>query len=141
MSMVTGPGASWRLIGDKGRGALVTIRRDGRPQLSSVDYLADEAAGLIRISSTADRAKVHNVRRDPRLSLYVSDGGSYVVAEGTGSLSAVSASRDDAAVDELIDVYRGIAGEHSDWDDYRRAMVADHRLVIRLQVDRVYGMG
>ena len=91
MSLVTGPGASWEFIASKSRGALVTLRRDGRPQLSAVDYLADPAAGLIRVSSTADRAKVHNIRRDPRLSLYVTDGESYVVAEGTGTLSAVAA--------------------------------------------------
>ena len=141
MSAVTGPGASWRLIGRSGRGALVTIRRDGRPQLSAVDYLADAAAEQIRVSSTADRAKVHNLRRDPRLSLYVSDGGSYVVAEGIATLSEVASDPDDAAVAELIEVYRDIAGEHPDWDDYRRAMVADRRLVIRLHVNRLYGMG
>jgi hypothetical protein len=39
----------------------------------------------------------------------------------------------------LIDIYRLIAGEHPDWDDYRRAMVADRRLVVRIRVDHVYG--
>ncbi len=141
MSLVTGPGPSWRLIGDRGRGALVTIRRDGRPQVSSVDYLGDAQARLIRVSTTADRAKVGNLRRDRRVSLYVTDGGSYVVAEGTATLSAVAAATGDEAVAELVDVYRGIAGEHPDWDDYRRAMVADRRLVIRLHVARLYGMG
>lgn len=130
----------WALIGPRGRGGLVTLRRDGRPQLSAVDYLASADTGLIQVSSTADRAKVHNIRRDPRLSLYVSDGSSYAVAEGIGTLSHVAATPDDAAVEELIEVYRGIAGEHPDWDDYRRAMVQDRRMVIRLQVTRVYGM-
>ena len=39
----------------------------------------------------------------------------------------------------LIDVYRAIAGEHPDWDDYRRAMVEDRRVVIDLRVAKVYG--
>jgi len=48
----------WELFGERGRGVLVTLRRDGRPQLSNVDYLAEP--GLIRCSTTGDRAKVRN---------------------------------------------------------------------------------
>jgi hypothetical protein len=51
----------------------------------------------------------------------------------------VAADPNDATVEELIDVYRAVAGEHPDWDEYRAAMVADRRLVIRLAVERVYG--
>jgi PPOX class probable F420-dependent enzyme len=93
------------------------------------------------VSTTADRAKVANVRRDPRVSVYVpSDGlATYVVAEGEASLSAVAEHVDDAAVEELVEVYREVQGEHPDWDDYRRAMVEDERVVIRVRVDRFYG--
>jgi PPOX class probable F420-dependent enzyme len=128
-------------LGTSGRGVLATIRRNGRPQLSNVDFCYDADASLIRVSTTADRAKVANVRRDPRVSVYVpSDGlSTYVVAEGEASLSAVAEQVDDAAVEELIEVYRAIQGEHPDWDDYRRAMVEDQRVVIRVRVDRFYG--
>jgi PPOX class probable F420-dependent enzyme len=128
-------------LGTSGRGVLATIRRNGRPQLSNVDFCYDADASLIRVSTTADRAKVANVRRDPRVSVYVpSDGlSTYVVAEGEASLSAVAEQVDDAAVEELIEVYREIQGEHPDWDDYRRAMVEDQRIVIRVGVDRFYG--
>jgi PPOX class probable F420-dependent enzyme len=131
----------WTMLGPHGRGALVTLKRDGRPQLSNIAYLAEPDRSLVRISTTADRAKVHNLRRDPRASLYVSPpgGGSYAVAEGDVTLSDVSATRDDATVEELVEVYRLVAGEHPDWDDYRRAMVEDRRLVIRLLVNRFYG--
>lgn len=131
----------WSLIGGSGRGGLVTIKRDGRPQVSTVDFLADPAASLIRVSTTADRAKVRNLERDSRASLYVTkpDGWSYAVAEGDVTLTPVSTDGRDDTVEELIDVYRGIAGEHPDWDDYRRAMVADRRLVIRLNVTHMYG--
>jgi PPOX class probable F420-dependent enzyme len=129
------------LLGTSGRGVLATIRRNGRPQLSNVDFGFDPDASLLRVSTTADRAKVANVRRDPRVSVYVpSDGlATYVVAEGEASLSALAERVDDAAVEELIEVYREIQGEHPDWDDYRRAMVSDQRLVIRVRVDRFYG--
>jgi len=37
-------------------------------------------------------------------------------------------------------LYRAVLGEHPDWDDYRRAMVADKRVVIRLRPTHAYGM-
>ena len=52
----------------------------------------------------------------------------------------MAAAPDDATVDELVEYYRAVAGEHPDWDDYRRAMVADRRLVVRLHPERAYGM-
>ncbi|MFI5486578.1 MULTISPECIES: PPOX class F420-dependent oxidoreductase [Micromonospora] len=129
----------WELFGERGRGVLVTLRQDGRPQLSNVDYLAEP--GLIRCSTTAGRAKVRNLRRDPRVSFHVTtaDGGAYAVAEGTAVLTPPAAAPDDATVEELVEVYRRIRGEHPDWADYRAAMVADGRLVLRIVVDRVYG--
>jgi PPOX class probable F420-dependent enzyme len=129
------------LIASRDVGALAAVKRDGRPQLSVVNYTFDRPRMLIRVSTTADRAKVANLRRDPRASLLVgtADLWSYAVAEGTARLSAVAAAPDDATVEELIEVYRAIAGEHPDWDDYRRAMVQDRRLVLSLPVERVYG--
>ncbi|MEU4527524.1 PPOX class F420-dependent oxidoreductase [Micromonospora ureilytica] len=129
----------WELFGQRGRGVLVTVRRDGRPQLSNLDYLAEP--GLIRCSTTGDRAKVRNLRRDPRASFHVTtpDGGAYAVAEGTVTLSEPAVASTDETVDELVEVYRRIRGDHPDWADYRAAMVADGRLVIRLDVHRVYG--
>jgi PPOX class probable F420-dependent enzyme len=121
-------------------GVLTTIKRDGRPQLSNVGYAF--ADGVIRISVTDDRAKTANLRRDPRASFYVSppDFRSYVVAEGIADLTPVAEKPHDATVDELVDLYRAISGEHPDWDEYRAAMVNDGRLVVRIPVDRVYGM-
>jgi PPOX class probable F420-dependent enzyme len=119
---------------------LTTLRRDGRPQLSNVVHAAGDD-GVIRISTTADRAKTANLRRQPWAALKV-DGEnfwSYAVVEGEVELTPVSASPDDATVDELVEVYRAISGEHSDWADYRRAMVADRRLVIRLHPTYAYG--
>jgi PPOX class probable F420-dependent enzyme len=128
------------LLGERHQGVLTTLKRDGRPQLSNVSYVF--ADGVVRVSVTAGRAKTKNLLRDPRASFYVAapDFRAYVVAEGVASLSAVAAAVDDAAVEELVEVYRAIAGEHPDWDEYRAAMVADQRMVVRIPVDRVYGM-
>jgi PPOX class probable F420-dependent enzyme len=123
-------------------GVLTTLKRDGRPQLSNVSYTFDPRTRLIRISVTAGRAKTKNLRRDPRASFYVGteDFRAYAVAEGNAELTEVTRSTTDPTADELVDVYRAIAGEHPDWTEYREAMVKDERLVIRIPVTRVYGM-
>src|ERR1700730_10253908 len=104
------------LLRSRSRGVLATIRRDGRPQLSNVDYTYDGATGVIRVSVTDGRAKVANLRRDPRASFHVTTdgGGAYAVAEGRAELSPVAADPHDATVEELIEVYRAIRGEHPD---------------------------
>ena len=130
------------LFGSRGRGVLATLKADGRPQLSTIDFCYDAGTRVARISTIDGSAKVANVRRDSRATLYVgtSDLSSYAVADGNVELSPTSASIDDATVEELIDVYRAVQGEHPDWDDYRAAMVRDRRLVLRLRIDRFYGL-
>jgi PPOX class probable F420-dependent enzyme len=122
-------------------GVLTTIKRDGRPQLSNIVYTITDD-GEVRISITADRAKYFNLLRDPRASVHISqdDFWSYVVLEGDATLSPVAAHPNDATVDELVELYRAIGGEHSDWDDYRAAMVNDRRTVVHLRPTNVYGM-
>ncbi|MBF6132916.1 PPOX class F420-dependent oxidoreductase [Nocardia otitidiscaviarum] len=123
------------------RSVLATIRKDTRPQLSNVTHWVAED-GTIRISITADRAKYHNLRREPWAALHVTseDFWSYAVLEGKAELSPVAADVDDATVAELVAYYRALSGEHPDWDDYRRAMVADRRVVVRITTTRAYGM-
>ncbi|MBD0747888.1 PPOX class F420-dependent oxidoreductase [Streptomyces sp. CBMA152] len=122
-------------------GVLVTLKRDGRPQLSNVmhAYYADE--GVIKVSLTDDRAKTKNLRRDPRASYHVTsdDRWAWTVAEGTADLTPVAADPHDATVEELVSLYRDLNGEHPDWDEYRQAMVRDRRLVLRLHVEHAYG--
>ena len=121
-------------------GVLATLKRDGRPQLSNVSYaLAD---GAFMISITESRAKTKNLRRDPRASLHVTadDFYSYAVFEGDAELTPVAAAPDDDTVEQLIEYYRLVAGEHPDWDEYREAMVADRRLLALLRPTRAYGL-
>src|SRR3954454_1699717 len=122
-------------------GVLTTIRRDGRPQLLNIVYAVD-GADSIRISVTAGRAKTRNLARDPRASLYVCSENfwAYAVVDGPAELTAVADDPHDATVDELVALYRSLAGEHDDWDDYRAAMVSDGRLVIRITPTSAYGM-
>jgi PPOX class probable F420-dependent enzyme len=129
------------LVASQHRGVLVTLKSDGRPQLSNVNHTYDPATRLLRISITADRAKARNLARDSRASYHVTtdDFWHWAVAEGTAELTPVASDPTDPTVEELIDVYRAISGEHPDWDDYRAAMVRDGRMVVRLAVEHVYG--
>ncbi|HEV7525950.1 MAG TPA: PPOX class F420-dependent oxidoreductase [Acidimicrobiia bacterium] len=120
---------------------LVTIRRDGRPQLSNVLHHV-YADGLIRISITADRAKYKNLVRDPWAALHVTrpDFYAYAVLEAEVELTPVAAAPDDATVDELVAYYRDAVGEHANWDEYRASMVTDRRVIVRFKPNRAYGM-
>ena len=130
------------VISGNSLGVLATIKRDGRPQLSNVSYHFDKKAAAIEVSITEPRAKTRNLRRDQRASVLVSsdDGWSYAVAEGDAELSPPATDPHDETVEALIALYRNIAGEHPDWDDYRRAMVTDRRVFMRLPISHLYGM-
>jgi uncharacterized protein len=130
------------VISGNSLGVLATIKQDGRPQLSNVSYHFDPREVMVRISITEPRAKTRNLRRDPRASLLVDadDGWSYAVAEGTVELTPPAAAPDDDTVEALIALYRNIAGEHPDWDEYRQAMVTDRRVLLTLPISHVYGL-
>ena len=122
-------------------GVLATVKRDGRPQLSNIGYAYDTDQQLFRVSVTADRAKTRNLERDPRVTLHVSsdDFWAWAAVEATADLTPVAADPHDATVEELVTYYRGVNGEHPDWDDYRAAMVRERRLVVRFRPEHVYG--
>lgn len=121
---------------------LATIRRDGRPQLSQVTYAYDRGRDLIRVSVTDSRAKTANLRRDPRGTVLVQSPSrwAYAVAEVTAEVLPVTTDPHDASAEELVDIYRTVAGEHPDWDEFREAMVTERRLPLHLHVERVLGM-
>jgi PPOX class probable F420-dependent enzyme len=119
------------------RAVLATHRMDGRPQLSPIS--SGVLDGALVISSRESLAKVRNLRRNPEASLLVqNDGffGSWVQIDG---LAEIVDQEAEGTLDLLVEVYRTIAGEHPDWDDYRAAMVRDNRVVIRIAPLRASG--
>jgi PPOX class probable F420-dependent enzyme len=112
---------------------LATTRRDGLPQLSPVTAGVDDE-GRILISTRETAMKARNLARDPRASLcLLNDGffGEWVQAEGTAEIVRLP-----EAMDLLVGYYRGIAGEHPDWDDYRAAMQRERRVMVRITITR-----
>ncbi|MER6500402.1 PPOX class F420-dependent oxidoreductase [Streptomyces sp. NPDC001455] len=129
------------LLGEVDGGVLVTLGRDGRPQLSNVNHHYYAGEGIVRVSITEDRVKTRNLRRDPRASYHVTsaDRWAWTVVDGTAELTPSATDPHDATVEELIALYRDVRGEHPDWDEFRDAMVRDRRLVLRLRVEHAYG--
>jgi len=129
-------------LADRHQGILITIRRDGGPQSSNIAYhLGDD--GVARISVTDGRAKTANLRRDPRAVLHVVGESfyQYVSASGAVELSPVSTEPGDPTGQELLDLHDAVAPEpHPDPDEFFRAMVDDHRLVVRFRPERFTGM-
>ncbi len=113
------------------RAVLITIRADGSPQSSPVTCGLD-AEGRVVISTYPERAKVRNIRRTPQVALCVlSDewNGPWVHLDGTAEVLDLP-----DALEPLVEYYRGIAGEHPDWDEYRAAMTAQGKCLIRVAV-------
>lgn len=110
---------------------LCTTRRDGRPQLSPVTAGVDEQ-GRVVISSYPERAKVHNARRTPEVSVMVlSDdfGGEWVQLDGTCEVLDLP-----EALEPLVGYFRSISGEHPDWAEYRQAMEDQGKVLLRVTI-------
>jgi PPOX class probable F420-dependent enzyme len=126
--------------GKRSNAVLITIRGDGRPQSSDISYQVD--GDTFVISVTADRAKTVNMMRDPRVVLHITEPGewSYLSFDGVAELMSPAADPADATVDALVTYYEAVAGApHPDWDEYRAAMVAEQRLIVRLRPASVVG--
>lgn len=131
-----------RLLSDDRSGVLVTLKRDSRPPA-----VERQPSLLSRRAHRPDLGH-RRPRQDPQPAARPTgvvprvhpDRLAYTVVEGTADLSPVAKDPHDDTVEELIRLYRDVLGEHPDWDDYRAAMVRDRRLVVRLRVERAYGI-
>jgi PPOX class probable F420-dependent enzyme len=131
----------WDLIASRREGVLGTVKRGCLPQLTNVLYLPEPGGRTVRISTTADRLKARVLARDPRAVLHVSGDNfwAYAVAEGHAALTPTAAEPDDEACRELLEVHSAFYGPQ-DKDAFFAEMIARRRLVIRLGLERVYGV-
>ncbi|MFV0532795.1 MAG: PPOX class F420-dependent oxidoreductase [Cumulibacter sp.] len=118
------------------RMVLVTTRADGTPQLSPVTGGVDDS-GRIVISTYPQRAKTRNVRRTPEVSIMVlSDEWNEPWVQIDGVAEVLDASDGPRALDAFVEYFRNIAGEHSDWDEYRQAMIDQQKSLIQVTARR-----
>lgn len=114
-------------------GVLVTSRRDGSPQLSPVTYGVD-GEGRILVSTYPERAKVHNLRRNPAAALMAVSSpfaDPWVQVDGTAEVLDLP-----EAIEDFVEYYRVIAGEHPDWEEYRAAMLDQGKCLVRITITR-----
>lgn len=114
---------------------LTTYRQDGTLQSSPVSMSVD-ADGRILVATYPQRAKTHNLRRDPRVSLCVlSDewNGPWIQVDGRAEVLDMP---DQAAEEGLVDYFRAAKGEHPDWEEYRQAMRRQNKSLLRIRIDR-----
>ncbi|MDN5915450.1 MAG: PPOX class F420-dependent oxidoreductase [Pseudonocardia sp.] len=108
---------------------LLTSRSDGGVQGSPVTGGVD-GQGRITIATYPERAKSRNVARAGRASVVVLSeefNGAWVQVDGDAELITLP-----DAVEPLVDYFRSISGEHSDWDEYRQAMCDQGKALIRI---------
>ena len=111
----------------------MTTRQDGRPQASPVTYGVD-GEGRIVVSTYPGRAKTRNAERDPRASVLVlSDDwdGPWVQVDGLAEVLQLP-----EALEPLVEYFRGISGEHPNWDEYREAMTRQGKALVRVEIER-----
>ena len=120
-------------LGTNHHSVLITRKHDGDPQPSPVVHGVDDD-GRVVISSRQPAYKVRNLRRDPRVTLCAFPDaffGKWIVVDGTATIVPLP-----EAMDGLVALYRQIAGEHADWDDYRAAMERERRVLIAIRIER-----
>jgi PPOX class probable F420-dependent enzyme len=126
-------GAALDFVREHHDAVMLTWRRDGSAQLSPITCAVD-TDGKVVVSTRESAMKVHNLRRDPRVSLCVLTHGffgDWIQIDGVAEVVPLP-----DALEPLVEYYRGLSGEHPDWDDYRAAMVRDRRCLLRITVER-----
>ncbi|MGW8761558.1 TIGR03618 family F420-dependent PPOX class oxidoreductase [Streptomyces sp. NPDC055815] len=121
-------------------GTLATNKSSGHPHLTTMLYSWDPEARVVRFSTTADRVKVKQLRRDPRAAVHVPGGDvwSFAVAEGEAEVSEITTTPGDATGQELLAMIPEEA-RPEDASGFLEQQVAERRVVIRLKVSRLYG--
>jgi PPOX class probable F420-dependent enzyme len=126
------PDSLKKVLEDKAYGHVTTFNAKGNPEVTMVwmDIEGDEV-----LFNTADgRRKPDNIRRDPRVIVSVQDRNNpqaYAVFHGKATVTEANA---DAHIDKLAKRFLGT-------EKYPYRQPGEKRLIIRITVDRIGGMG
>jgi PPOX class probable F420-dependent enzyme len=119
------------LLQERRFAVLGTINKDGSPQLTTMWYLLD--GDVILMNTKAGRTKERNMRRDPRISVCIEDGYSYVTISGTVEMI------DDPQVAQR-DIYR-LAVRYNGEEEARRQMEEqfskETRVTLHLKLEHI----
>ena len=117
------------------RACIAVRQNDGWPQMTFVTPGIDPQ-GRVIITSRGTTHKVKHIRRDPRVSLLIFgeqySGSKFVQIHGAAELIELP-----QAMDTLIYWYKQVRGEHKNWDDYKKQMHDEKRVIIRVTIEKV----
>lgn len=115
---------------------MTTVKKDGMPHSVRMDVgLVD---GKLWSSGTQTRVRTKHLRRDPRAALVVLDfEGGY---RWLGLECNVTILDGPDAPELNLKLYRTIAKEPDDVDEYLEAMVKEERLIYEFEIVKSYGM-
>lgn len=120
-------------VGERHQWVMSTVRQDGRPQMSPVTGGVGPDGRLL-VATYPSRDKIYNLRQNPAVSICVlSDhfGGAWVQVDGSATVIDLP-----DALEGMVDYFRSISGEHSNWDEYRAAMVRQGKCLISIDIER-----
>ncbi|MGH7875978.1 MAG: TIGR03618 family F420-dependent PPOX class oxidoreductase [Candidatus Binatia bacterium] len=117
------------------RACIAVRQKDGWPQMTFVTPGID-AEGRVIITSRGTTHKIKHLRRDPRVSLLVFgeqySGSKFVQIHGNAEIIELP-----GALDILIYWYKQVRGEHKNWDEYKKQMANEKRVIIRVKMEKV----
>lgn len=130
----------WEVVRSRRRGILATVGPAGYPHLTNVHYLAEPEDRTVVLTTTTNRVKGQNVLRDPHVALHVSgdDWWNFAVAEGRAT-AGVAERPGDGAIDQLHRIFSEFRGPQPR-PAFDEQMIATGRMIVRIDVERVYGL-
>lgn len=119
------------IIGAKNFAHLATLFADGSPQVTPV--WVDHKDGFLRINSAEGRAKVTNLRNDPRVAIEVNNSENpYEYVEVRGRVALITTDGADDHIDQL-------AKKYMDLDEYPFRQEGEQRVTILIEPDKIKG--
>ena len=119
----------------KEHGVLVARKKDGSLQMTLVSPVIGANGDLI-ITSRETTYKVKNIKRNPQISLLVFgekfNGSNYIQVDGKAEIIP-----QPQAMDIILDWHRQIRGEPENWDDIKKKTIAERRIAMRINIDKV----
>lgn len=113
---------------------MVTLKKDGTAHVARVGVgLVD---GTLWSSGTQDRVRTGHLRRDPRATLCVFGDSPW---RWMGIEATVEILDGPDAPQQNLALYRVLAGEPDDVDEYLEAMMREQRLIYEFSILRTYG--
>jgi PPOX class probable F420-dependent enzyme len=117
------------------RACIAVRQKDGSPQMTLVTPGID-AQGRVLMTSRGTTYKVKHIRRDPRVSMLIFgeqySGSKFVQIHGTAEIVD-----QPEAIDALVYWYKQVRGEHKNWNDYKKQMQDEKRVIIRVNIEKV----